>query len=297
MSEQLAKISNAELIEKVVLGGDLSGLTPPQRIAYYNAVCQSVGLNPLTRPFEYLTLKDEKGNDKLVLYARRDATDQLRAIRKVNILSVERELISDVVVVTVAAVDADGRQDIAVGAVPIVREHGKWATTQQGKKFFQGDGTFAAINPTERANAFMKAETKAKRRVTLSLCGLGVMDESEIEDIAHPENLEPRTVSQPQSKSEKPKTTVKVDATLVPTWPQVRDAWTPETPTITTEQGKALFAAAKANGWDRKELVSLIETNLATEVIGAPGGEPLRLMMEIVKAPRVQRERQPGEDE
>ena len=33
------------------------------------------------------------------------------------------------------------------------------------------------------ANALMKAETKAKRRATLSLCGLGFLDETEIETI------------------------------------------------------------------------------------------------------------------
>ena len=33
------------------------------------------------------------------------------------------------------------------------------------------------------ANALMKASTKAKRRATLSICGLGVLDESEIETI------------------------------------------------------------------------------------------------------------------
>jgi hypothetical protein len=31
------------------------------------------------------------------------------------------------------------------------------------------------------ANAFMKAETKAKRRATLSICGLGILDESELD--------------------------------------------------------------------------------------------------------------------
>jgi hypothetical protein len=35
---------------------------------YYFSVCKSLGLNPLTRPFEYLTL-----NGKKVLYARRDS--------------------------------------------------------------------------------------------------------------------------------------------------------------------------------------------------------------------------------
>jgi hypothetical protein len=33
------------------------------------------------------------------------------------------------------------------------------------------------------ANALMKAETKAKRRATLSLCGLGMLDETEVSDI------------------------------------------------------------------------------------------------------------------
>jgi len=33
----------------------------------------------------------------------------------------------------------------------------------------------------ERADLCMKAETKAKRRLTLSLCGLGMLDESEVE--------------------------------------------------------------------------------------------------------------------
>jgi len=39
------------------------------------------------------------------------------------------------------------------------------------------------LNAEDRANAIMKAETKAKRRVTLSICGLGFLDESEIENI------------------------------------------------------------------------------------------------------------------
>jgi hypothetical protein len=35
----------------------------------------------------------------------------------------------------------------------------------------------------ERANTILKAITKAKRRVTLSICGLGWLDETEVEDI------------------------------------------------------------------------------------------------------------------
>jgi hypothetical protein len=39
------------------------------------------------------------------------------------------------------------------------------------------------VNGEARANAMMKAETKAKRRVTLSICGLGMLDETEVESI------------------------------------------------------------------------------------------------------------------
>ncbi|MDU5950540.1 MAG: hypothetical protein E6Z15_26195, partial [Paenibacillus macerans] len=46
------------------------------------------------------------------------------------------------------------------------------------------------LTADELANAIMKAETKAKRRVTLSLSGLGMMDESEIETIEGAERIE-----------------------------------------------------------------------------------------------------------
>jgi hypothetical protein len=39
-----------EVLESVAVSGDLSGLTAAQRFAYYQAVCRSLGLNPLTKP-------------------------------------------------------------------------------------------------------------------------------------------------------------------------------------------------------------------------------------------------------
>ncbi len=60
-----------EVIEKIVIGGDLSPLNAGHRAEYYGAVCRSLGLNPLTKPFEYLTL-----NGKLRLYALRDCSGQ-----------------------------------------------------------------------------------------------------------------------------------------------------------------------------------------------------------------------------
>ncbi len=157
MSKALATTDKAASFEVALVSGDLSKLTTEERLSYYNAVCNSTGLNPLTRPFEYITL-----NGKLTLYARRDCTDQLRKIHTVSIKLVEKKTIDGVYVITASATDKSGRVDESTGAV-----------TVQGLK---GDAL---------ANALMKAETKAKRRVTLSICGLGLLDETEIETVPH----------------------------------------------------------------------------------------------------------------
>ena len=40
-------------------------------------------------------------------------------------------------------------------------------------------GAHRGLKGEAKANAMMKAETKGKRRVTLSICGLGMLDETE----------------------------------------------------------------------------------------------------------------------
>jgi hypothetical protein len=158
MATQLAKTTTdtpAALLEKVVVGGDLGKLSPAERMNYYKSVCESVGLNPLTRPFDYLVLQG-----KTTLYARKDATDQLRSLKQVSVQITGRERVEDVYVVTARATTTDGRTDESTGAV-----------------------TIGSLKGDALANALMKAETKAKRRVTLSICGLGWLDETEIETI------------------------------------------------------------------------------------------------------------------
>jgi hypothetical protein len=142
-----------EEIERVLVMGDLARLTPQQRNEYYKKTCDSLGLNPLTRPFEFIVL-----NGKLQMYARKDAADQLRAIHGVSIRIVERTVMDDLMVVTAEATDRKGRIDSSIGAVSI-----------------------AGLRGEAKANALMKAETKARRRVTLAICGLGILDESEID--------------------------------------------------------------------------------------------------------------------
>lgn len=144
----------SEIIEQVVMEGDLSKLSPQQRMAYYNQVCETLNLNPYTRPFDYIKL-----NGKVTLYAKKDATDQLRNRDKISIEPPDIQYVDDWIVVTVSARTGDGRTDSDVGVV--------------NRKDMQGNF----------GNALMKAVTKAKRRVTLSICGLGWLDETEIDAI------------------------------------------------------------------------------------------------------------------
>lgn len=146
---------NYSVIEQVVIGGDLKDLNPAQRVEYYSKVCESLGLNPYTKPFDYITL-----NGKLTLYAKKDATDQLRKIHGISITALDGRIMDDLYIVTATAQDANGRTDQATGAVNI-----------------------GSLKGEAKANAIMKAETKAKRRVTLSIAGLGWTDETETDSI------------------------------------------------------------------------------------------------------------------
>ncbi len=144
-----------EAIEKALMDGDLKSLSTEERVKYYYSVCDSLGLNPLTRPFKYIVL-----NGKLTLYAAKDCTEQLRNNHKVSTAIKETKMIGDVFLVIASCTTKDGRFDESTGAVYI--------------KGLVGDAL---------ANAYMKAETKAKRRGTLSICGLSFPDESELESI------------------------------------------------------------------------------------------------------------------
>ena len=161
--DQVRRRDGASIIEAVISKGDLAKLTPLERTQYYNEVCRSVGLNPFTRPFEYISL-----GGKLVLYARRECTDQLRHMHGVSVEIAATESVGDLYVVRARATNASGKSDEDLGAVSV--------------KGLTGEAL---------ANAMMKATTKAKRRVTLSICGLGFLDESENEGIPHAERSAP----------------------------------------------------------------------------------------------------------
>lgn len=143
------------VLEAVTANGDLGKLSKADQAQYVMALCQSVGLNPLSRPIELMTFQG-----RTVPYARKDATDQLRKLNRISITIVSRIEEGDIYTVTARATTPDGRTDEDVGSVVL-----------------------AGLKGENRANAIMKAHTKSKRRVTLSICGLGLLDESELDTV------------------------------------------------------------------------------------------------------------------
>ena len=151
----LANHDNAAMMETVLVHGNLKDLTPAARMDYYRMVCESLGLNPLTKPFQYITFQN-----RLVLYASKDCTEQLSKIHGVSTRIDEGREVRGTWIFRCTATDKDGRTTDSTGAAPI-----------------------EGLTGEALSNAFMKAETKAKRRAVLSICGLGMLDASETDSI------------------------------------------------------------------------------------------------------------------
>src|SRR6266850_8319031 len=106
-------LSIPEAIEKVLIVGDLSALTPTDRVDYYKRVCNSLGLNPLTMPFSYILFRESDGGPaKLSLYANKSCTEQLRKIHGVSVVPpLRRSRNADIVTVEADVRDRAGRTD------------------------------------------------------------------------------------------------------------------------------------------------------------------------------------------
>ena len=169
---------SASVLEHTLGTGDLSKLTTQQRVEYYIQVCKNIGVNPLTRPFQFLTFQG-----KTVMYATKDLTDQLRNIRKITLEITNKGIEGDVYTVTCKATDPEGRHDEDIGAVVLSDR----------------------APPESRANGIMRAMTKAKRRVTLSICGLGFLDESELDTMPGARIIDHAVSEEPAAALEPPK--------------------------------------------------------------------------------------------
>lgn len=146
----------------LVIDGDLNRLNPEQRIQYLTKICEDMGLNPMTRPFGLIKL-----DGKVTLYALKEASTQLA--KRDNVSTKLGEFIHikerGILMVKVTAMSIDGRETDDVAAVAV------------GEK----------LTGEAAANAYMKLATKAKRRAILTHCGLGILDESELDTVRNAE--------------------------------------------------------------------------------------------------------------
>jgi hypothetical protein len=176
-SPKVVKIESSpfdeNIISSIVINGDISKLSPDQKVEFYRQFCERLGLDPLSQPFKLLRL-----NGKEVLYCDRTGAQQLNKLHRVSHEIKAREHVSGCYIVTAHASTPDGRHTESIGAVTVDN--------------LRGDAL---------CNAMMKAETKAKRRATLDLLGLGILDESETDTIANAQKIDaPRLGESPSFK-------------------------------------------------------------------------------------------------
>lgn len=143
------------VIGSLVINGDLSKLSPDQKVKYYRYRCQQAGLDAAAKPFDLLKL-----NGKEILYANASCTQQLMGIHKLSDAITSKGFENGLYVVSVRVTGPDGRSSENMAAVNIENLKGE-----------------------SLGNAIMKACTKAKRRTVLAHLGLGMLDETEVETI------------------------------------------------------------------------------------------------------------------
>lgn len=163
------KVSESAL-SKLILKGDISTLSDTEKVQYYHSICERLGVDPLTKPFDYMVMQG-----KQVLYLNKSGAEQLNKVHEVSMSVTDTKKMDDIYIVTARAevparvTDANG-----IGALQVLPTRFTDSTGAVNIKGLHGDAL---------ANAYMRAETKAKRRATISLLGLAMLDETEVETI------------------------------------------------------------------------------------------------------------------
>lgn len=168
---------------------NLGVLTVAQRNSFLWHYAEAIGVDPRTKPFDLIPGM----NGRLIIYANRACSDQLRQKHKLNV---------EVVYAGCLRIGDEDRKDVYMIRVRISNPEGR------SEEHFGCVGV-AGMSSDEMGNAIMKCSTKAVRRGTIAFCGLGMLDESEVGFAAAPAAdaqatpAQP-TVTQPKILSSKP---------------------------------------------------------------------------------------------
>lgn len=144
--------------------GDLSKLTGEQRAAIYRRTCDSLGINSLTRPFEWYEFYDpETKAKKMVLYPRSACADQLAYQHRIRVEVLEEKIVGSLFKVVLKGTMPSGRTETNLSYLDLTDRDGN---PLRGQKL---------------GNAYMKGHTKAKRRLIFGM--VGMMAPPDIEDL------------------------------------------------------------------------------------------------------------------
>jgi hypothetical protein len=168
------------VIDQAVMLGDMKKMSGEMRLAFYRAVCLSVGVNPLTQPFTPLERQDKT----IWLYANSTCAQQLAKIHRVTFTDVKREFypIADEpmyqVTVTVSLPDGRSVPSLAVTSLTKKKKVQKGQWPDGNPKFVDaldedGEPLLVRLRGEGLANAIKRTDTQAFRRGTLALVGLG----------------------------------------------------------------------------------------------------------------------------
>lgn len=157
------------LADVVAAGKDTTALSRDDRAALLVGLARKLGLNALSGAVMFLRTQGRE-----TLYVTKQGTDQIAArerlkretIRGPEVVAIEGR---KVVLCQVRATHPDGRSEVSTATLAL----------------------------SDVVNDLMKCETKAKRRATLSVCGLGLLAEDEIETIP---GAEPVVVAPPVAR-------------------------------------------------------------------------------------------------
>lgn len=200
-------------LDEIIIAGDVSSLTVPQRAEFLGKLALSMGLNPLSQPFELITL-----NGKLTIYAKKGAADQLREKHKIKCEVTRQGYLDEAktayyVEVKVQTPDSEGNYDAP----------GCRSEMELGCSGVDG------LTSEALGNSHMRAYTKAKRRATLAFCGFGGLDEMEIDSIQQaasvpggvgsPRRLTPRITPAPVPAGQAAAKPIVIPATEIPNDP------------------------------------------------------------------------------
>ena len=145
---EIDQLSDTEV--SAILSGNIGALSPIAQAAVIEYRCCQMKLDPLTNP---LIKVQVKGSNKIILYARKEAAEQLRVAHGVTVTLISEQITPDFYKVVLNFKHADGREEPNAGVEAIGAA--------------KGEGL---------ANAMLKAWSKALRRGTLAITGAGVSD-------------------------------------------------------------------------------------------------------------------------